>query len=196
MYGKARSNIHDRVNSDHNFLIIISSFFNYKKSTPFISIIENYKYLRPLHLRLLYQVASSNSNDTEKAVFAWEILLSPSGDFRSETLRIISSVSTFVVAGLLVKEFFTRLEAIPSIGRHIDGVLVKVMSSVLLVFYSQMNGVAKRVRMFHSRPGRIYRRYRGSFGLGRKWNYSLDNSEMENRFHFSMGGKIGSRIKI
>lgn len=81
----------------------------------------------------------------------------------------MSSVSTFVVAGLLVKEFFT-LGAILSIGRDIDGNLVKVISSeTALLVFSRINGIAKRVRMFHSRPGRIYRhRYCGGFGLDRE----------------------------
>lgn len=48
---------------------------------------------------------------------------------RLGTPRIVSSISTFVVAGLLVKEFFTQLGAIPSIGRDIDSIPVKVMSS-------------------------------------------------------------------
>lgn len=159
-----------------------------------------------IHLRLLYQVAPINPDETKKLVASasgmeekeWGILSSPSGNFRGETPRIVSSVSTFVVAGLLVKEFFTRLGAILSIGRDI-GNLVKVISSetALLVFYSRINSIAKRVRMFHSRPGRIYRhRYCGGFGLDREWNYSLNNSEMKNRFSqtrktdFSIEGKI------
>lgn len=152
-----------------------------------------------IHLRLLYQVAPINPDETKKLVASasgteereWRILSSPSGDFRGETPRIVSSVSTFVVAGLLVKEFFT-LGAILSIGRDIDGNLVKVISSeTALLVFSRINGIAKRVRMFHSRPGRIYRhRYCGGFGLDREWNYSLNNSEMKNRFYFSIEGKV------